>query len=417
MSIKDIKKALSRTFQGVLKNIVSLANDSTLESDLKPLKIGDKATNIELSETETKLSGQLTVDGNAETNIKTTHGLNLWSGSGTLEVKATDAGIEIEGSNIDIQSNVRDININSERDLELSTKRDILLEHDDTVFGLIDGGTSSAKSRMFLYEAGGSSTDDYFLINVTANGATALQTIDAGGAVAHLTLDPDGELNFTPETEVKSDAPLKIKEAANAVADTAAYGQLWVKTATPNELYFTTDAGDDIQLTSGTSTAGGGGTSYWNQMVPGYTTNKTSTTTYYTFYRGWYENWTNGDSSPTTINDTDTYSTFFIAPRAGTITNIKIQGYCQDTGATDPFKFYFYKGAMVGDADSMSLSAMFNSGTITPPSANKTWTASVDFSSSNSFSEDDCLYVFWKKDSNSGSQDVYWNMNISGEYD
>jgi len=32
-----------------------------------------------------------------------------------------------------------------------------------------------------------------------------------------------------------------------------------VKTATPNELYFTTDAGDDIQLTSGTASAGGGG--------------------------------------------------------------------------------------------------------------------------------------------------------------
>ena len=259
----------------MLKNIVSLANDSTLESDLKPLKIGDKATNIELSETETKLSGQLTVDGNAETNIKTTHGLNLWSGSGTLEVKATDAGIEIEGSNIDIQSNVRDININSERDLELSTKRDILLEHDDTVFGLFDGGTSSAKSRMFLYEAGGNSTDDYFLINVTAHGVTSLSTVDDAEALAHLTLDPDGELNLTPETEVKSDAPLKIKEAANAVGDTAAYGQLWVKTAPPNELYFTTDAGDDIQLTSGTSTAGGGGSvsEFYETKVCNYYTN------------------------------------------------------------------------------------------------------------------------------------------------
>ena len=50
-----------------------------------------------------------------------------------------------------------------------------------------------------------------------------------------------------------------LKEMANAPADTAAFGQLWVKTATPNQLYFTTDAGDDIQLTSGTSTAGGGG--------------------------------------------------------------------------------------------------------------------------------------------------------------
>ena len=54
-------------------------------------------------------------------------------------------------------------------------------------------------------------------------------------------------------------AAVALKEMANAPADTAAFGQLWVKTATPNELYFTTDAGNDIQLTSGTSTAGGGG--------------------------------------------------------------------------------------------------------------------------------------------------------------
>ena len=53
-------------------------------------------------------------------------------------------------------------------------------------------------------------------------------------------------------------AAVALKEMANAPADTAAFGQLWVKTATPNELYFTTDAGNDIQITSGTSTAGGG---------------------------------------------------------------------------------------------------------------------------------------------------------------
>ena len=50
-----------------------------------------------------------------------------------------------------------------------------------------------------------------------------------------------------------------MREGVNAVADTVGYGQLWVKTATPNELYFTTDEGDDIQLTTGTGTAGGGG--------------------------------------------------------------------------------------------------------------------------------------------------------------
>jgi len=62
-----------------------------------------------------------------------------------------------------------------------------------------------------------------------------------------------------PKTAFTVEGTVTLKEQANADADTAAYGQLWVKTATPNELYFTTDAGNDIQLTSGTSAAGGGG--------------------------------------------------------------------------------------------------------------------------------------------------------------
>ena len=41
---------------------------------------------------------------------------------------------------------------------------------------------------------------------------------------------------------------LKIKESADAVADSTAYGQLWVKTATPNTLMFTNDAGADFTV-------------------------------------------------------------------------------------------------------------------------------------------------------------------------
>ena len=53
------------------------------------------------------------------------------------------------------------------------------------------------------------------------------------------------------------DGTLSLKEQADAESDTAAYGQIWVNTATPNELYFTTDAGNDIALTSGTSIVSG----------------------------------------------------------------------------------------------------------------------------------------------------------------
>jgi len=48
---------------------------------------------------------------------------------------------------------------------------------------------------------------------------------------------------------------LYLTEKADAADDIVADGQIWVNTATPNELWFTTDAGNDIQITSGTSLA------------------------------------------------------------------------------------------------------------------------------------------------------------------
>ena len=146
-----------------------------------------------------------------------------------------------------------------------STDSDLTLDADGTVYldagistGNIDlkkAGTSyglfsvhHSGSWLRLYENGGASTDDYLDISVKANGETSIITVDGAAAAGNLILDPDGELNLTPVTEVKSDAPFKIKEAASAVADTAAYGQMWVKTATPNELWFTNDAGNDIPI-------------------------------------------------------------------------------------------------------------------------------------------------------------------------
>ena len=58
-----------------------------------------------------------------------------------------------------------------------------------------------------------------------------------------------------PVTDLTIEGPITIKEQADADSDTAAYGQIWVNTATPNELYFTTDAGDDIQITTSTRLA------------------------------------------------------------------------------------------------------------------------------------------------------------------
>ena len=61
-NFSKIKTSLVNVFQKILKNIVSLGDDSTLESDLKPLKVGGKNTPIELSENEVKVSGTINAE-------------------------------------------------------------------------------------------------------------------------------------------------------------------------------------------------------------------------------------------------------------------------------------------------------------------------------------------------------------------
>ena len=60
----------------------------------------------------------------------------------------------------------------------------------------------------------------------------------------------------SPATALTVSGSLTLAEQAAADSDTAALGQLWVKNDTPTSLYFTTDAGDDIQITSGTGMVG-----------------------------------------------------------------------------------------------------------------------------------------------------------------
>jgi hypothetical protein len=75
---------------------------------------------------------------------------------------------------------------------------------------------------------------------------------DNDSAVTAMTLD------MSDAGHARMNASVSLKEQASALADTAAYGQLWVKSDTPNNLYFTNDAGNDVQITDGTSLAATG---------------------------------------------------------------------------------------------------------------------------------------------------------------
>ena len=127
--------------------------------------------------------------------------------------------------------------------------------------------------------------DGRFIFMVTSGGSDNTEILRLSGSEGLVFNDSSNDLNFRvegnsdenllftdagndkvgiglndPKTKLTVEGTLTLKEQSNAETDTAAYGQLWVKTATPNELYFTTDAGDDIRLTSGTSATGAGGT-------------------------------------------------------------------------------------------------------------------------------------------------------------
>ena len=205
--------------------------------------------------------------------------------------------------------------------------------------------------------------------------------------------------------------PVYLKDIGGT-SDTpqSGYGSLYVNS---DVLYFKTDGGAETNLL-----AGGGGTSRWTRNTGGYITNKTSTTFYYFQYRPNSDIWNNSDSSPATINLYDSSSCQFHAPANGTLTNITATGYVNDTGATDPFKFYVYIGAVANDGTNTSLTLIGTSDApATISAAAKTFSINTDISSSNSFSAGDGLWVMWKKDSNTGSQDVYFSITISGEYD
>ena len=104
--------------------------------------------------------------------------------------------------------------------------------------------------------------DDAFLVNDASDVMTGTLTADGLtlGANENITLgaqtlDHDGT-NFVFNDSVQmTAATLYIQEQADADAEIAGYGQIWINTATPNELWFTDDAGTDVQLGVGGATA------------------------------------------------------------------------------------------------------------------------------------------------------------------
>ena len=58
-------------------------------------------------------------------------------------------------------------------------------------------GEDGNYSRLQMNEEGSSTSDDYFYISVGSNGETSIDTVDAAGAAAHLSIGADGLITFS----------------------------------------------------------------------------------------------------------------------------------------------------------------------------------------------------------------------------
>lgn len=110
----------------------------------------------------------------------------------------------------------------------------------------IFGGTTDAFIDLF----GGS----LFIRDNTANRFTFSRTTGnfiATGTVKAANLEITGNAGFgtgSPNQKVTIEGTMDLKEQASANSDNAGYGQIWVKSGTPNELFFTDDTGIDFKL-------------------------------------------------------------------------------------------------------------------------------------------------------------------------
>ncbi len=197
--------------------------ENSLDTHLKPLKVDDDTLPIEVSKDDIRISQSLDVNGdlNAKGNINLQGNSINFENNSTINASTTEGRLSFLLNDIEI----KDIN---------------------------------ASPRIFMVTTAGN--DPHIVLY---QGGSSIKTLAMTGDDSGTFMIGNGQDNSLPiwtiqnDGNVNQDGTLKIKETASAVADTAAYGQVWVKSDTPNNLYFTNDAGNDVQITNGASLAGG----------------------------------------------------------------------------------------------------------------------------------------------------------------
>jgi len=289
------------------------------------------------------------------------------------------------------------LTLNADGDIVLDASGDITIDADGGDINIVDASPSASKPTItytstdgggfgvfqtFYHNTASPHSNDYLLYNQyigkndagedvaylsdfynpygVADGAEKgrfIKYIMANGSVKNgfqMTGMTDGSVQVNlgdGDGGVYIDSSIFINEKASALSDAGASGQIWVKNSTPNELYFTTDAGDDIQITSGTSMAGGGGSSEYYirttcRMRCQYNNWYWSTDTGYGENDHYFNSATgSGTSLPTSYQDS--YATSWLVPRNSTVKGFKFVG-TSTYGGDDTWEIALLRGVASG---------------------------------------------------------------------
>jgi len=208
---RSLSNSKVEDFEPRKKNPLGLLDDSNLDKHLKSLKIGDKTSPLQLSESEFRIDADLYIGGKLTSHVLETE--NQY-----FDIKmATDASfgyVRFIPGNLQSSRDALKMYFGSVGDMYTFCD-DSLYEYARGSFYWITHDGSGTNTSTALLEAGGKfslfdgdDTGDKFVMDVGTAGATSLATTDDDGTAAHLTLDPDGDLVLQPATHTYSALPI-----------------------------------------------------------------------------------------------------------------------------------------------------------------------------------------------------------------